>query len=345
MNIADPSYASGAAADNVSLANELFKAATDELFHQQQQNWEVWKDGKQIRGTEFPMAVTPRLYRAMLYNDLLTAYRDPHQRAQKLAEAAYWNDRWHKEYAEEAKRAVPTDSAEGAAGYFDTVATALAIGVDRDDHAEMRRNAPFRPLKQPLDMSQLSLDGEGIALGGVAGLLLDETRKGWKKQVAQGGQTPVDLVLSGVKPAAEQPSEQLRSSIQNVLAKENTDLIPRLNPLVSAYNDTARTLLLVPLASADGDLDAGGYYVARNVPYPLLARLSGTFRLSSGTLRANDASVLAGAVGGKSYLIVPLDPHRARVSANHVVLRTGALDGAFQVTPRRDNGRRELVAR
>lgn len=342
MNIADPSYDADAQADNVSLANALFKAATDELFHQQQ--GKAGQDGMRLRGTEFPLAVTPRLYRAMLYNDLLAAYRNPDQRARRLAGAAYWNDRWHKEYAAEAKRAAVTDAGEGAAGYFDAVATALAIGADRDDRNQMRRYVPLHELAQRLDMSQLSLDGEGAALGGVAGLLLDETRKGWKSQVTHGGRPPVDLLLGGVRPVAEQPSEQLRSSIQDVLAKENTDLIPRLDPLVSAYHDTAHALLLVPMASADGDLNAGGYYVARNVPYPLLARVSGTFRLSSGTLRADDASVLSGAIDGRSYLIVPLGPH-GTVSGDHVELSSGGLTGAFQVTPRSDHGRRELVAR
>lgn len=344
MNIADPSYDADAQADNVSLANALFKAATDELFHQQRQSGKAGQDGMALRGTEFPLAVTPRLYRAMLYNDLLAAYRNPDQRARRLAGAAYWNDRWHKEYAPEAGRAAVTDAREGAAGYFDAVATALAIGADRDDRNQMRRYVPLHELAQRLDMSRLSLDGEGTALGGVAGLLLDETRKGWKSQVAQGGRPPADLLLGGVRPVAEQPSAQLRSSIQDVLAKENTDLIPRLDPLVSAYHDTAHALLLVPMASADGDLNAGGYYVARNVPYPLLARVSGTFRLSSGTLRADDASVLSGAVDGRSYLIVPLGPH-GKVSGNRVELSSGGLTGEFQVTPRSEHGRREFIAR
>jgi hypothetical protein len=345
LNTADPAYAAEAKANRVGLSNVLFGAATDELFH----SWQVAggaKAGRELRGTEYPLAVTPRLYRAMLYNDLLAAYRDPRQRRQRLAAAAYWNSRWEKEYPDEAKRAVPTDANEGAAGYFDTVASAMAGGADRENRTDLRENVPYAPLDQVSDPRRLTLDGEGGPLGAIAGLILEETRKGWQKQVTQGGQTPVGLLLYGVTPVAEQPSDGLRQSIQDVLAKQNSDLIPRFTPLVSAYHDTADPLLLVPLDSATGDLDAGGYYTTKDVPYTMLARLSGSFQLPTGTLRADQASVLTGMVDGHQYVIVPIDPahHGTHVSNDRVELSTGTLTGTFQVRTHGAGGRERLVA-
>jgi hypothetical protein len=344
MNAADPSYRSDAAAARMSLSATLFAAATDELYHATQQRWQAWKKGGELRGTEYPLAVTPRLYRAMLYNDLVAAYADPKQRNGRLAGAAYWRSMWQKEYADEAKRAAATDIGEGAAGYFGAVATAMAMGAKQDDPREIRKRSQLRPMDRTLDAGQVTVDGESTALGSVAGLLLDQTRKGWKREVTQ-GRTPVDLLLSGVTPVAEQPSDSLRQSIQDVLSKLNTDLIPRLNPLVASYRNTAHPLLLIPMSTAQGDLDAGGYYLSRDVPYAILARLNGTFRLSSGTIEAKEASVLAGLVGGHSYLIMPIDRDKSGVTANHVNLRGGAVTGSFQVSAHRAKGREELIAR
>jgi hypothetical protein len=344
INSADPSYLEQAKVEHASLAEVLFGAATDELFHSWQQRGRRQPD--QIRGTEYPLAVTPRLYRAMLFNDLLAAYRDTHHRKQAMSAAAYWYSRWQKEYPDEARRAVPTEAGEGAAGYFDAVAAAIAEGADRDDRDSIREHVSYEPIEQAPDPSRLSVDGEAGPLGAVAGLLLDEMKKPWQKQVAQGGQTPLALLLWGVAPVPEQPLDTLRQSIQDTLAKQNSDLIPRLGPLVKAYHDTGDALLLVPLDSATGDLETGGYYTTKDVPYAMLARLSGTFRTRTGTLRATEASVLTGAVGGRQYVIVPIDPqHRgSRVADNRIRLDTGPLAGTFRVKAQKTRGREELVA-
>jgi hypothetical protein len=197
-----------------------------------------------------------------------------------------------------------------------------------------------------MDPRRLTVDGEAAPLGALAGLILDEEKKPWQKQVAQGGQTPVALLLQGVAPVAEQPSDDLRQTIQDNLAKQNSDLIPRFNPLVRAYNNNGDALLLIPLESATGDLETGGYYTTKNVPYAMLARLTGTFEFPSGRLRANEASVLTGTVDGRQYVIVPLDTEhkKTRLADNRLRLDTGPLVGAFRVKPRKMHGREGLVA-
>jgi hypothetical protein len=346
INSADPSYADEAKAEHASLSEILFGAATDELFHSWQQRGKQQTAARALRGTEYPLAVTPRLYRAMLYDDVLAAYRDPHQKRQRLANASYWYTRWQKEYPDEAKRAAATDAAEGAAGYFDAVATAMAGGADRKDRDDLRKHISYQPLDQGIDPSQLTVDGEAAPLGVIAGLLLDEDKKPWQKQVAQGGQTPIGLLLQGVAPATEQPSDGLRQAIQDALAKQNSDLIPRFNPLVRAYNNRGDALLLVPLDTATGDLETGGYYTTKEVPYGMLARVTGTFQFLSGSLRANEASVLTGAIGGRQYMIVPLDPEhkKTRLSDDRLRLDTGPLAGTFRVKAQKMKGRDGLLA-
>ncbi|MEV5748967.1 hypothetical protein AB0L00_14215 [Actinoallomurus sp. NPDC052308] len=348
LNVADPSYKSDSVTSGMPLSATLFAAATDELFHATQQSWQAWrKSGEMLRGTDVPLAVTPRLYRAMVYNDMVAAFNAPKQRNQRLAGAAYWWSRWHKEFPGEVKRAAVTDIGDGAAGYFGAISMAMAMGAKREDLPAIRKNAQLRPLEGRLDPGQITLDGESTELGGVAGLLLDETRKDWKRQVTQGRQTPVDLLLTGVNPVAEPAPDSLRQSIQDILSKLNTDLIPRLNPLVSAYRDTGHALVLVPMNTAEGDLDAGGYYVSHEVPYEILARLTGTFRLKSGTLQAKEASVLAGVVDGRSYLIIPTGDKgtKGQVSSNRAQFDGGSLTGSFQVSPRHEGGREQFVAR
>jgi hypothetical protein len=282
----------------------------------------------------------------MLYDALLAAYRDPKQKRRRLGNAAYWYGKWQKEYPAEAGRATATDAAEGAAGYFDAVAGAMIQGADREDPADMREHVSFTPLEQGIDPRQLSVDGESAPLGAIAGLLLDENKKPWQKQVAQGGQTPLAVLLWGVAPVAEQPSDGLRQAIQDVLAKQNSDLIPRFNPLVRAYNKHSDALLLIPMDSATGDLETGGYYTTKDVPYVLLARLTGTFQLPGGRLRANEASVLTGSIGGRQYVIVPVDPEhgKTRLSEDRLRMDTGSLVGALRVKAQKLKGREGLIA-
>ncbi|WP_329239126.1 hypothetical protein OG417_37060 [Actinoallomurus sp. NBC_01490] len=358
INSADSSYTDEAKEEHVSLSAILFGAATDELFHSWQQRGKA-SDQRAMRGTEYPLAVTPRLYRAMLYNDVVAAYHEPKQRRQRLANAAYWYQKWQKEYADEAKHAAATDASEGAAGYFDAVASAVADGADRTKPDEIRDRVAFEPLGQNLDPRRLTVDGEAAPLGALAGLLLDEADKSkkdkdkdkkahpvtWQKQVTQNGQTPLALLLYGVTPVAEQPSDDLRQAIQDELAKQNSDLIPRFNPLVRAYKNSSDALLLVPLETATGDLETGGYYTTKNVPYAMLARLNGTFRFTSGQLTAKDASVLTGAIEGHQYVIVPLDPEHktSKLSDNRLKLDTGPLTGTFHVKAQKLNGREGLI--
>ncbi|MDN3352320.1 hypothetical protein [Actinomadura sp. DC4] len=344
INAADPSYAEEAKSEHASLSEILYGAATDELFHSWQQRG---RPSTQMRGTEYPLAVTPRLYRAMLYDDVVVAYHDPNQRRQRLGNAAYWYGKWSKEYPDEAKRAVATDGAEGASGYFDAISAAMAQGADRKNRADIREHVAYQPLDQGgMDPRHLTVDGEAAPLGALAGLILDEEKKPWQKQMVQGGQTPVGLLLQGVPPTAEQPSDELRQAIQDALAKQNSDLIPRFNPLVRAYNDNGDKLLLIPLEAATGDLETGGYYTTKNVPYAMLARLTGTFEFPSGRLQAKEASVLTGTIDGRQYVIVPLDTEhkRTRVSDNRIRLDTGPLVGAFKVKTHRMHGRDGLVA-
>ncbi|GLY80086.1 hypothetical protein Airi01_083530 [Actinoallomurus iriomotensis] len=355
INSADSSYTDEAKDEHASLSAILFGAATDELFHSWQQRGRAL-DRHPMRGTEYPLAVTPRLYRAMIYNDVVAAYHDPKQKQQRLANAAYWYQKWQKEYADEAKHAATTDASEGAAGYFDAVASAMVGGADRTKPDEIREHVGFEPLDQGLDPRRLTVDGEAAPLGALAGLLLDQAQEhnkkekdkhalSWQKQVAQGGQTPLALLLQGVAPVAEQPSDGLRQAIQDELAKQNSDLIPRFNPLVRAYNNSGDALLLVPLETATGDLETGGYYTTKNVPYAMLARLNGTFRFTSGQLTAKDASVLTGTVDGHQYVIVPLDPEHktSKLSDNRLQLDTGPLTGTFHVKAQKLNGREGLV--
>lgn len=345
LNSADPSYADEAKAEHASLSEVLFGAANDELFHSWQQRGKQ-SDGSRMRGTEYPLAVTPRLYRAMLYDALLAAYRDPKQKRRRLGNAAYWYGKWQKEYPGEAGRSAATDAAEGAAGYFDAVTIAMAQGADRKNRGDMREHVSYAPLEQGIDPRQLSVDGEAAPLGAIAGLLLDENNKPWQKQVAQGGQTPLAVLLWGVAPVAEQPSDGLRQAIQDILAKQNSDLIPRFNPLVMAYNKHSEALLLVPMDSATGDLETGGYYTTKDVPYMLLARLTGTFQLPSGRLQANEASVLTGSIGGRQYVIVPVDPEhkKTHLSSDRLQLDTGRLVGAFRVKAQKLKGREGFIA-
>ncbi|MEG1584375.1 MAG: glycosyltransferase, partial [Anaerovorax sp.] len=87
--------------------NYIYDVAVHEMYHFYGDNMEkydeVVKDGanNNERYTAFPKEVMPRVYRKMIYDNLVLAYENPTDEKIYLGKAKYWNEKWGKEYLDE----------------------------------------------------------------------------------------------------------------------------------------------------------------------------------------------------------------------------------------------------
>lgn len=328
-----------------SAVKDPFLTGTDAMFRAAK----LPKNGDEA-APDYPLETAPRLDRTMLYDALVEAYRTPGDRPADLAAAAYWNSRWMKDAPDEASRSLATDRIEGTDGYFDGVVESIAAVADNGD-AEARRvqtvgvdypsevNAGDKLVGGVTDAAVGVVGdnqiGEARAVNAVAAMNLDETHPGWKSTVWTGARSPLSMLLAGVAPAPQQPAPGLARAVNDEVASQNSNLIPRLDPIIAAYRDDP--LVLIPAT-----IDAPQYHSSQT-PYPLVDRLNGRFATKTGSATAQQATALTTVISGTRYLIVPISPDN--VAKDRVTLSTSGFTGTFQVRPATaPDGHQELMA-
>jgi hypothetical protein len=285
---------------------------------------------------DYPLETAPRLDRAMLYDSLVEAYRTPADRSSDLAAAAYWNDRWTQDSPGEAARSRLSDRVEGTDGYFDGVVSSMGAADRVDYPSEVNAGGRLVGGVTPVGVVRDQGLGEGRGVNAVAAMNLDATHPGWKDAVWAGSATPVSVLLGGVSAAPQQVPSGLVRAVNDEVARENSALIPRLDPLIAAYRDR-EPMVLIPAAPS------AAQYVSPQVPYPLVDGVEGRFVTKTGSATAQRGTALTGVVGGIRYLMVPVSSDN--VSHDQVSLDVDGFKGNFQVRPVVGaDGRKELIA-
>lgn len=179
---------------------QTFKLAIHESFHETTQD--SWIRAAKKRGTLVPIKWEPRYYRAMIYHNLVSAYKDKINSKLSLQRAKYWYEKWLTEYPEEAQ--ATTDANEGTARYSDIMAAAVATlgctAKEDDLNSFITLNLSKLMGKEAILNGYLfTLDGEGYHIGALASLILrrDQTHPDWQTLTAQ-GQTPLAILMKNI---------------------------------------------------------------------------------------------------------------------------------------------------
>lgn len=335
-------------------ARFAFAISTHELFHSFEQHvgedneWSSMQAAEQRqpgRGTPYPLQAKPRLYRASLINALRLAWLEPQRQDRHLAAAAYWHQRWAREFPEDRTIAQFTDIAEGTARYVE--AGALQFLLPAADEATRKQQLADWLFQKQTGPSEL--DSESYAAGGLAGLLLRERgQDGWQQQVTSSGKTPIDLLLERVQPADQQPDQALAKAVNEQTKQKQAQLAGTIDPLIDAYRDPDNALVLIPESAVKGSIDPGEFYLGPpSTPRQIYTALTGTYQTSSGTVTLTRRPAFSDTRGGTDYVTVPIDPDDARtkLTGNQLKLDGKTITGTVTVDAKTDNGRQLLVVR
>ena len=227
--------------------SERVELITHEFFHDQgQKNWKSGGSGS--RGTEYPLDWKPRFYRRMIYDALKTYFIGGSQA--DLAAASFWNKKWMQNYPMEVL--ATTDGYEGTAEYTEIMSSALAsLGCNAKDSDLKLAAAKF--LEKTLDMfmsgDQLSLDGEGYAIGSLAALILrfDSKRSllEWNSQVAA-GRTPLEILLETIPAVQKTVPKELARKFYSSARATNVEYSKDLDQPIRAWTDKSFVRMGIP---------------------------------------------------------------------------------------------------
>lgn len=210
--------------------DSVYRVATHELVHfYYQEDIALTEDND--RSQVVPIDKTPRLYRQMLYRNLIDAFDHPDQAEQKLGHAKYWLEKWKSEFGEEANAIRTTDIAEATARYTENFGT--FVGKAEGD-AAVREHAG-----KNIDRTSLfvSADAESYEIGYVAALLLDKTQPGWKDNFYKEGTNVEEKLLASVKPIEETIHPELEAPLTAEIDKVNKEAEQSLKGIVAAQAD------------------------------------------------------------------------------------------------------------
>lgn len=279
--------------------DSTYRVATHELVHFYYQGEMKQPDENASRAQPYPLDPTPRTYRQMIHRQLLVAYETPDKRAEHLAKARFWLDKYHSEFADEAKATASTDIAEGTARYTDL----LGAIITGDNKPEEVRQAEQKLLGR--DDFVPSAEAEAYQLGEVAGLLLDEENPQWKKDFYTSGQTLLDLLLKDIKPAEDSVAPEVAKAVESEVAKRNSEVKDEIADVQKAATDTSIPYLKIDDTDAEGSFGATGSFIVGDEE--ISTGYTARFDVGGTELAINDAAVKATFdESGRSYLLLPL---------------------------------------
>lgn len=286
---------------SLSQARELeqtFLTATHELVHFYHQD-DMLNQAEGTRAQAFPLDPKPRVYRHMLYQNLINAFDRPANRDAYLGKAKYWLDVWQKEYQKESDDIRSTDILEGTAKYIENMGSFIGENLSGEPFDAKASTLIVRDEPFP------SADAESYELGYVAGLLLDKTQPEWKKDFYKSGKSLVEMLLMPVKTIEEPINpdvEKLTTEEINLINSEGTE---DMQDMIKARADKSVPMLKIDITNTAASYEAYGNYTLDNDD--VHTRYSTQYRVSNGAISIKKTSVIMQATeDAHLYILVPL---------------------------------------
>lgn len=314
------------------VVDALYRVATHELVHFYYQSEQTSNESGGSRSQEFPVDKTPRLYRRMLYENLIRAYDHPEKKDEYLGKARYWLDHWQKEYSAEATAIHSTDRNEAPARYTDNLASFITSEMTDDDIYREAGNYIAR------DEMFYSADAESYEIGNVAALLLDQQAPGWKDTYYQEKQTIEEKLLEGVAPLADEIDPAVETKLTEALDAYNENTKKEIADIISAEADKDIAYLKLDISALTSSMAAAGMLTYEEKE--IIVKYANKFSVDGKTVAIDGANVIdAYTDDGRSYLYVPL-PDNITWSDDHLSVDTATLKvDEIKATSTKEDGR------
>ncbi len=243
------------------ILNETFQTAIHEAFHETMQgNWEL----PDVRGSFVPIKWEPRIYRAMIYKNLVEAFASGTSNGQAMRRAKYWYDQWSKNHPEEV--AVTADGYEGTAQYSEFMASAyLNLGCDGHDqklHSFLLDKVQNEKLYS-LEGTFFSLDTEGYEIGLLASLILSHQNSDLKwYDLVKKGETPLAQLMNGLSSEVETVEESFKNVFVKTQATEQAKVDSYLGETYDIMASPDAIYINIPGVWKDvGSFSPFGFYI------------------------------------------------------------------------------------
>lgn len=343
-----PAMAVHSVEDNFLVADKVpfvFSLATHEAFHLYVQPlWSVQLPSmatRTSRATTYPSNVTPRLYRRLIFEEMLTATT----LIEALGTAKYWLERWKEEFPAESGQIIYNDIVEGTAKYVEIMADVYAIMEPRSS-AEQIKAAALKLIKEQLDQFAFfgSLDSESYPLGSLAGWLLDKVQPSWKDGFSTDPHTLLDLLLDKVQPTKQDPPQN--HWINDIVSLRQKADAAILEPFIADWKDTSKVLVALP-EQMKSSFNTSGFFSVSAVGGNIIANIVVELGWAGGSAVLTNLTVLeerVSACGEASYLVFPLASQNFTLSGNKVTINLPTIKGEFTGSLVENNGRTYLCA-
>lgn len=202
--------------------NQVLSLGVHEFFHFAGQR--DWTRPSGPRGSRYPMKATPRIYRNMIYSHLREYFFSPQTKQESLGKAAYWYQKWSKEFSYEIEST--TDGYEGSARYVEFMGEVIAktgCGIDKITLLQKAQEHLATSVSWGFPIYG-TLDGEGYPIGGLSGLILQLTTDiSWQARV-KAGDTPLQVLLEKVPAVPDVALPDVENSLNTATEKKNKEL-------------------------------------------------------------------------------------------------------------------------
>lgn len=274
----------------------LYDLITHELVHfYYQKTYSFEEEGS--RSTKYPLDYKPRLYRKMLLLNLCEAFENK-EKAKYLSQAKYWLEKWKTEYQSEYKGIESTDIFEGSARYIEYFGAEIRSDIKPEELQKLIQK------KLPTETYFGSVDGESYELGFVSGILLDTIYPEWKNKFYDNNITPVDILLSKIKPIEEKSNKIVENKIKELLNENNKEIAIDISNIIKAQEDIRIPYLKIKGSYIHGSNTLNGFYNYKN--QEIISNVSCIFKIKNQKLEIKDTSLIVLQEKNEEYMLIPL---------------------------------------
>ncbi len=283
--------------DEKDSVNEIYRIGTHELVHFYYQKLSN-SDSEADRSQKYPSDGTPRIYRRMIYDNLIKAYEEPDKDEEYLSKAKYWLDKWKTEYEDEYKAIKSTDIAEGTARYSENLSMFI---TDKISDEEFRTSA-IKEIKRPESFD--TADEESYEIGYVAALILDKKQPDWKEKFYEEGKTIEEKLLENTKPTEEEADAERKDKITKSTEAFNSKVKENLKDIIKAEEDKNIPYLKINVTEASSSFKSEGMVLYKD--NQVLPNYINNYKVDGNSLNINKVSVLDEVDEDQLYVLLPL---------------------------------------
>lgn len=271
--------------------NYIYEVAVHELYHfyfdDMTKYEEINKESEEDteRYTKFPKEVIPRVYRKMIYDNLVLAYENSAEQDLYLGRAKYWNEKWKSEYQEEYNQSKVVDIVEGKARYIEYLMCIDYKGILEGEKVEAIKSI----FDKGLEVAD-GIDSESYELGFVSGVLLDNINHQWKKEISENPQRPVDMILKNVKVVKDDSNkfDKILKKANGQIKKSNKKTQKKIKNIEETESDKN-----IPLLRLSGDFMKGSFTTTDFIEYKgnvVVVDLGAMFKNNNGSVKIENVS-------------------------------------------------------